>query len=174
MSADAIIIRLKSQRKKNIIKKYEFKKRCRLLYSFLWRSIGPEIKGSGVRFPLRWSCIKALNNLWNHTTSGHLAVMGTRWNEKLVLCDWLQLQKMTCNLPREMRLWKSEFHWDNSAKTDVLRRLSKMMNEKTESMSLHLLSSHGNALHPYSTQLHQFPVQTLDCCLLWNNNQCLK
>ena len=40
-----------------------------------WLGVGPEIKGSGVRFHQRWSCIKALGKLWIHITSVHPALM---------------------------------------------------------------------------------------------------
>ena len=49
--------------------------------------------------------------LYQHCASVHPAVMGTRWNERTILCEWLQLQKMRCTLPREMRLYKSEFQY---------------------------------------------------------------
>ena len=38
---------------------------------------------------------KNLGQAVNHTTSVHPAVMGTRWNEKLVQREWLQLQEMS-------------------------------------------------------------------------------
>ena len=36
---------------------------------------------------------------------------GYQVERKLVLCEWLQLQKTRCILNREMRLWKSEFQY---------------------------------------------------------------
>ena len=65
--------------------------------------VGPEIKRYRVRFPQRWSYVKALGKLWIHTAFGHPVVMGIRWNGQLVL----QLQEMRYILLREIRLWKS-------------------------------------------------------------------
>ena len=45
---------------------------------------------------------KSPGQSWIHTASVHPAVKGTRWNEKLVLCEWLQLQKIRCIQPGEM------------------------------------------------------------------------
>ena len=44
-------------------------------------TLTPQIKGSGVRFLQRWLCVKVFGKLWNHTTSVHPAVMGTRWSK---------------------------------------------------------------------------------------------
>ena len=68
------------------------------------KDVEPEVKASRVRFPQSWSCIKFLCKLWIYFISGHPVVMGTKWNAKLVLCEWLQLLKTRCILPKEMRL----------------------------------------------------------------------
>ena len=36
---------------------------------------------------------------------------GYQVERKLILCEWLQLQKLLCTLPRKMRLWKSELQY---------------------------------------------------------------
>ena len=59
-----------------------------------------------------WGSIPAelvMGKYWIHTNSVHPEVFRTRWNEKLVLCEWLQLQKMRCILTREVRLWQCDF-----------------------------------------------------------------
>ena len=83
------------------------------LTSRKYTSIGANLPPETLREMSAWVpfpviCKKPWVSFWIHTASVHLVVLGTRWNEKLVLCEWLQLQKMRCR-PREMRLWKSEF-----------------------------------------------------------------
>ena len=43
--------------------------------------------------PCTRSYIEALCKLWIHIASAHPAVMGSWWNEKLILCEWHQLRK---------------------------------------------------------------------------------
>ena len=50
------------------------------------------------------------------TASFHRAVIGTRWNEKSVLCEWLQLLKMCCILPREQCQRVKSYTWGNWCK----------------------------------------------------------
>ena len=61
-------------------------------------------KRSRVRFPALVMCKSLGQALHPHCAYVHPAVMGTRWNERTIPCEWLQLQKMRCILPREMRL----------------------------------------------------------------------
>ena len=71
-------------------------------------SIAPKIKGSGVQFPQRWSCLKALGNLWIHTV--HPAVIGTRWNGNWKL--WMATTVENCATFSPVRWdWKSEFQY---------------------------------------------------------------
>ena len=47
-----------------------------------------------VRFLQRWLCIKAVGKFWTHTAYVHPTVMGTRWIEALIVCEWLQLHRI--------------------------------------------------------------------------------
>ena len=51
-----------------------------------------------------WQALN-LRRLWPPSSNGYQV------EQKLVVCEWFQLQKMCCILPREMRLWKSEFQY---------------------------------------------------------------
>ena len=62
-------------------------------------------------FLQRRSCVKALSKLWIHTTSAHLTVMGTRWNENCYSVNGYSCRKLRCIHPREIKLWKSEFQY---------------------------------------------------------------
>ena len=83
------------------------------VHDWVVKVLDPRSRGLGFDSHSTGHVWKELVKLSIHTASGHPAalVMGTRWNEKLVMCEWLQLQNICCILPRGMRLWKTEFQY---------------------------------------------------------------